>query len=182
MSMWPTSVEEAKLLAIEAVRLFGAFSPDAIDWLLPFVMASAGVGDWNTYTAIVRSGEPVSDEEKAALGHPGWFKFGRPCWDRMTNVGRRDPKMAVDQLLEHIFWRQRLIHRRAQFADLLQSGPVPGRPLYPEVTINADHLCCPAARAIAGRSFSYQDYPGLPLPDCNQHWCKCDWENVRRRT
>ena len=96
MSMWPTSIDEAKPLAIEAIGLFGAFSPGAIDWLLPFVLASAGVGDWNTYTAIVRGGPPVSDEEKAAVGHPGWFKIGRPCWDQMTDIGRRDPKMAVD--------------------------------------------------------------------------------------
>lgn len=181
MSMWPTSRDEAEPFTEEAIALFGAFCPGATDWLLPFLLVSAGPSDWNTYTSIVRGGDPVSDEEKSVLGHPGWFKFGRPCWDRMTDVGRRDPKMAVDQLLDHIFWRQRLIHRRGQFTDLLQSGPAPGRPLYPEVAISANHLCCSAAQAITGKSFSYQDYPDLPLPGCDKLWCKCDWKNIRRR-
>lgn len=177
--MWPQTRAEAAPLIVEAIGIFGKFRPEALSWLVPFVLQGEKEGDWNTYLAMVQEGEPVSTEEKGAWGHPERFVFCRPCWDYMTDAGRYQPREAVAELLQHVFWRQRLNYRRWQIADLLASTMIRGRPFYDAIQIRADDLCCPAARKLKDVGFPVERYPDLPLAACGQLWCKCDWDPIR---
>lgn len=181
MEMWPATKNEAAPLVAEAIHIFKKFRPEALEWLIPFVLESQGKGDWDTYVAMMRTGEPVSVEQKGAWGHEKWFVFCRPCWDFMTDAGRYEPREAIDELLQHVFWRQRLVYRRWQIADLLNSTMIRGNPFYEGISIRADELCCEASRKLNDQVFPVDSYPNLPLPDCDQVWCKCDWDAVRRK-
>ncbi len=175
--MWPQSFSEAKLLVQEAIDLFGKFRPESFEWLIPFVLKNEG--DWNTFVAMTREGTPVPIEETATFGLPKWFVMCRPCWDMMTDLGRSDPRSSIEELLQHVFWRQHLIYRRAQFADLIASTMIRGESFYDGVKIDADELCCAAARQVSNARFPITNYPNLPLKDCDQIWCKCTWSPVR---
>lgn len=176
--MWPQSSAEAKPLVLEAIKLFGKFKPESLEWLIPFVRKNEG--DWNTFVAMTREGIPVSIEQKATFGLPKWFIICRPCWDMMTNAGLRDPRASVEELLQHIFWRQHLIYRREQFSDLIANTMVKGRSFYDGVKVEADELCCMAARQLSRTQFPIANFPDLPLKGCDQIWCKCTWSPIRR--
>lgn len=181
MNISSATIEEVRPHVSEAISLFNKFNIAETNWLSECALKGVEVGAWELNRIILEEGDPVGAEEKGAWGVQPWLKIGRRGWEALTDIGRHNPRDAVKELHDHIFWRHSMLHRRWQLADVIKSTTRNAQPFYAAMSIDADELCCQASRAMSGKCFAVSDFPDLPLADCDQVWCKCRFEPLCKR-
>lgn len=173
MNPYPLSPDEAKPHVAKAISALGTFQATAIDWLSECVFDNPQVGSWAIKCRILEAGEQVAKTETATFGLPKWLSVGRKGWDALTDLGRVNPREAIDDLINFVFFRHSRMYRRTQVGALLTNPDT--KKIYGGIIIYVDEFCCSEAKALRSIIFAIDQIPDLPILSCSQPICKCGW-------
>lgn len=161
----------------DAAAYTGLFVTPVPDWLVDAVQPLIGSNQplSKELTAIQNSGEPLSADEKKALGIPARAKIGQRYVECLSDAGRAQPfsALGIAAMTAHLN-KGRADNLQATFID---TGLDPsGAQL--SIVAAQDDRTCEAAKRIDGKRYPLSEAPALPLKECdsitacNSH-CRC---------
>lgn len=152
----------------------GMLREEWADWFASHVRAGerAGLGIDQIARNIRQDGGVMPLEEKRALGIHGQLKIGRLCFDRLTELGQRDPNKAVAITVHAALFR---VSRANQLARM-HNNP---RAKSVRVVTVGDDGDCEASRRCKNKTYPLGQVPEFPLPECDAEICRCGYISVQ---
>jgi hypothetical protein len=158
---------ESEELALKLIRDSDWFKPEAEGWVAKDIVE--GESDLH----IRAQGRLLSKDEKRALGLAANAKIGSEYIEALTETGLEYAMQVADIVSRRYF------HVLAR-ADLLES--------FRKMNAWGASICgahddrtCDRAKELNHKIFPLDRLPALPLPECDQEYCRCTYLAVMRK-